>query len=264
MRALCLALALLAVPVAPEPSRAEPSRIETPMLAARVADGALPAVAERLPTEPLVVDLAAKDRQAGRHGGTLRMFIKRTKDVRYLGAYGYARLVGYDEDYRLTPDLLRAVETSPDGRAVTLHLRQGHRWSDGHPFTAEDLRYWWEDVALNETLSPKGPPVEMMVKGALPRFEVLSETAVRYTWSAPNPRFLPALARARPVYISRPAHYMKQFHAEYAEPEALAAAVETANAKRWAKLHNRRDNLYRFDNPDLPVLQPWLNTSKKN
>ncbi|MEM6971876.1 MAG: ABC transporter substrate-binding protein [Pseudomonadota bacterium] len=269
--ALALAVVTLAMPVIPAaadmPGRTPeqpPRLIETEGLKDAVAAGALPPVAERLPDTPLIVDLAGRGREAGRHGGTMRTFVSRAKDVRYISAWGYARLVGYDSRYALVPDLLRAVEESPDGLSITLHLRPGHRWSDGHPFTAEDFRYWWEDVALNEDLSPTGPPVELLSDGEKPVFEVIDQHAVRFTWSKPNPRFLPALAQARPVYIYRPAHYMKEFHAAYGDAEEIAAMVEKAKARNWAQLHNRRDNLYRFDNPELPILQPWRNTSPKN
>ncbi|GMG83797.1 ABC transporter substrate-binding protein [Paralimibaculum aggregatum] len=255
-----LLAALLAAAV---PARAvEP--VETPWFAHQVIEGLLPPVSERLPAEPALADLAARGRVPGVHGGLLRMFIKRAKDVRYMSAYGYARLVGYDAEYRLKPDILRDVTVSEDGREVTLHLRRGHRWSDGHPFTTEDLRYWWEDVANHPALSPKGPPVEMLVEGRPPVVEVVDDVTIRYRWHAPNPRFLPALARARPVYIYRPAHYMKRCHVNYADPAALAGLVARAKARDWAQLHNRIDNLYKFDNPDLPVLQPWVNASQKN
>ena len=265
MRAGVLSAALvLLLAWAPGVPAQMPEPVETPFLADRVAAGELPPAAERLPREPVVADLAARGRTPGRHGGTLRMFVTRAKDVRYLSAYGYARLAGYNHRYEIVPDILRAIETSPDGRAVTLHLRAGHKWSDGDDFTAEDFRYWWEDVARNPALSPKGPPVEMTVDGALPAFEVIDPTTVRYTWPEPNPKFLPALARARPVYIYMPSHYMKRFHADFARGDALAERVEAENARSWAELHSRRDNLYKFDNPDLPVLQPWVNTSPKN
>jgi peptide/nickel transport system substrate-binding protein len=262
--AVLLASLLAALPARGEEGALAPSLVETPIFVERVAAGEMPRVSGRLPAEPLVVDLEAKGRVAGRHGGAVRMFVTRAKDVRYMSAYGYARLVGYDHDYDLVPDLLRDVTTSADGRSVTLHLRRGHRWSDGHPFTTEDFRYWWEDVANNDALSPKGPPVEMLVDGEPPEVEVIDEVTIRYTWPAPNPRFLPALARARPVYIYRPSHYMKDCHADYADPAALAELVEGANARDWAQLHNRIDNLYKFDNPELPVLQPWVNTTEKN
>ena len=240
-----------------------PSR-ETPFLAPAVADGRLPAVNERLPAEPLVVDLESRSRLPGVHGGTLRTFVTRARDVRYMAAWGYARLVGYNEDYELVPDLLRDVEVSADGRDYTLRLRRGHRWSDGAPFTTEDLRYWWEDVAQNAELSPSGVPMELTVDGVLPSVEVIDEVTIRYRWPAPNPRFLPALAQARPIYIYRPAHYLKPFHAAYADPGALAAKVAASAARNWSELHNREDNLYKFDSPDLPVLQPWKNVSETN
>jgi peptide/nickel transport system substrate-binding protein len=261
MRAFGLAVGLLIALAVPA---AGTELIETPSLAERVASGELPPVAERVPQEPLVVDLSASGREAGSPGGTLRMFMTRAKDVRYMAAYGYARLVGYSPQYKLKPDLLRDMTISEDGTSITLHLRRGHKWSDGHPFTTEDFRYWWEDVALNPDLSPGGPPVQMLTDGIKPTVEVIDAVTIKYTWIMPNPLFVPALAMARPVYIYRPAHYMKQFHEKFADPEKLAAAVEQNKARNWAQLHNRRDNLYKFDNPDLPVLQPWFNTSKKN
>ena len=77
---------------------------------------------------------------------------------------------------------------------------------------------------------------------------------MRYSWSKPNPFFLPALAGARPLFIYAPAHYLKQFHERYAEPAELARLVEADRARDWAQLHGRRDDMYRFDNPDLPTL----------
>lgn len=237
--------------------------VETPSLAPQVADGALPPVAERLPDEPLVVDMAAQGRAQGRHGGEIRTLIGAARDVRLAVVYGYARLVGYDARFEIVPDILRAVEVE-DGRVFTFHLRKGHRWSDGAPFTTEDLRYWWEDVANNPDLSPAGPPELMLVDGAPPSVTVIDETTIRYAWNAPNPRFLPALAGARPPFIYRPAHYVKQFHAKYADPDALAALVKASEARNWAALHNQRDDMYKFDDPALPTLQPWMNVTPRN
>ena len=122
-------------------------------------------------------------------------------------------------------DLLKDYHVS-EGRIFTFHLRKGHKWSDGHPFTAEDFRYWWEDVANNESLSPVGPPTVMKVDGEMPEFLVVDDHTVRYTWSKPNPDFLVRLAGASPLYIYRPAHYLKPFHEDYMSPEALGAVVD--------------------------------------
>lgn len=84
---------------------------------------------------------------------------------------------------------------------------------------------------------------------------------MRYSWSAPNPFFLPALAGARPLFIYRAGHYLKQFHARYVDADELQQRVDEGKAKDWAGLHHRKDHQYRFDNPDLPVLQPWRNVT---
>ncbi len=125
-------------------------------------------------------------------------------------------------DLEIVPDILERLDVE-DGRVFTLHLRPGHKWSDGHPFTSEDFRYWFEDVAGNKELSMAGLPVVMMPHGEPPRFEVLDRETVRYTWERPNPLFLPALAGASPLFIYAPAHYLKQFHKKYADKEKLAA-----------------------------------------
>ena len=234
--------------------------VETPIFAADVAAGKLEAVADRLPRAPSVVKMEG-ERRPGRHGGDLRMLVGRAKDVRMLVVYGYARLMVYDTNYELKPDILEAIEVE-DGRIFTMKLRPGHKWSDGEPFTAEDFRYYWEDVANNPELSPAGPPRDLLVGSEKPRFEVVDETTVRYSWSRPNPFFLPRLAGAAPLFIYRPSHYLKRFHIRFADAKALDEAVKASGRRNWASLHNRKDNMYKFDNPELPTLQPWVNTSR--
>ncbi len=80
---------------------------ESSFWAQEVASGSMPPVTERMPLDPLVVDLKAKGRAYGEQGGTLRTLVSRSKDVRQMVVYGYARLVGYDHNYELYPDILR-------------------------------------------------------------------------------------------------------------------------------------------------------------
>jgi peptide/nickel transport system substrate-binding protein len=228
---------------------------EVPALAEQVAAGKLPPVAERLPQVPLVEPQTA-DRVLGKHGGDLDMLVGRAKDSRLFAVYGYARLVVWNTSFELEPDILQSVAIE-DGRVFTLKLRPGHRWSDGHAFTAEDFRYWWEDVANNPDLTPTGAPIQLLVEGEGPTVTFPDETTVIYEWSKPNPFFLPALAGATPLYIYRPAHYMKQFHEKYADPAQLQAAIDDEGKDGWAPLHNAKDNLYNMDNPALPTLEPW-------
>jgi peptide/nickel transport system substrate-binding protein len=234
---------------------------EIPMLRPAVQSGDLPPMAERLPKTPLKLDFETTGRSIGRHGGEIDILMGRAKDIRMVTVYGYARLVGYDRNLMLKPDILETVDVR-ESRIFTLTLREGHKWSDGHPFTAEDFRYFWEDVALNENLKRGGPPTDMMPGGQAPTFEIIDERTVRYTWPVPNPLFLSALAGARPLEIMMPAHYLRQYHEKYADADTLAAMVEDASVKDWASLHTRMARSYRPENPALPTLQPWRNTTK--
>ncbi len=259
MKSLMLLIGLGAAFVGATAHAAEP--VETPYFATRVAEGSLPPVAERLPDEPYVVEFSG-GRSVGLHGGDLNMLIPRSRYLRHMVVYSYARLIGYDEEYNFQPDLAKDL-TVEDGRIFTFTLRRGHKWSDGHPFTSEDFRYWWEDIVLNTKLNPGGIPSYMQVDGEIPTVEFPDDVTIRFSWPKPNPHFLPRIAAASPLFIYRPAHYLRQFHEKYADPDDLAKKVEASRRPSWASLHNRRDRMYRFDNVKQPTLQPWKNRTKK-
>ena len=235
--------------------------LETPMFEAAVAAGKLPPVKKRLPEEPFLLKTGQQGFQPGKHGGSLKLLMGRKKDTRQLVVYGYARLVGYDKNFNFVPDILKKFEVK-HGRIFTLHLRKGHRWSDGHPFTSEDFRYYFEDVATNKKIANESLPQVMLVEGKPPLFEVLDKHTVRYTWHKPNPFILPRLAGARPIYLYRPAHYLKKFHIKYTPLRALEVLVKKAKKRNWVALHYIVGQQYKNVNPELPSLQPWVLVTK--
>ena len=260
-RALIAAAVVLAWAFVPA-SAARPAKLLEPFfLDDPVAAGDLPPVRERVPETPSIVTLNGTGQSLGRYGGDLRLLMGKPKDVRMMMVYGYARLVAYNTRREIVSDIVERLDVR-EGREFTLRLRKGHRWSDGHPFTAEDFRYYWEDVAGNAELSPFGLTKVLLIDGEPPRFEVLDKTTVRYTWSRPNPYFMPALAAAAPLFIYRPAHYLKRFHVRYTDPAMLRRQVRDAGMRNWAVLHASKDRQYRSDSPRLPTLQPWVNTTR--
>jgi peptide/nickel transport system substrate-binding protein len=215
------------------------------------------AVAEP-PDEPRVLtDIP----ELGKPGGELRSLIGRARDTRLLHVFGHARLIGYNPDLSLAPDILASYDVQ-QGRVFTFRLRRGHRWSDGHPFTSEDFRFYWQDIASDAALLPSGPPIQLLVDGETPKVEILDELTVRYSWTRPNPLFVPALAAASAVEIYRPAHYLKQFHERYADPATLARLVKVTRSRDWTQLFLRMDRLEDSDNPAMPTLQPWMQTTE--
>ncbi|HVT50257.1 MAG TPA: ABC transporter substrate-binding protein [Dongiaceae bacterium] len=257
MRKLWIGIAVALGLVAGATVAAADTYISPPYFQKDEQDGKLPPVSERLPEHPAV----AQPEKIGQYGGELHTLLASARDTRIISSYSYARLVAYDRTYKLVPDILESFEDKDD-KVFTFHLRKGMKWSDGEPFTADDFRYWWEDVANNHDLSPSGPPKELVVNGKPPKVEFLDETTIRFTWDAPNADFLPALAGAAPLYIYRPAHYLKEFHQKYADPAKLAELVKKQGQPSWAALHNRMDNMGRNDNPALPTLDPWILRTK--
>jgi len=253
------ALALLGSTMLPAIGRA--ADLEPPYFKSIVESGELPPLAERLPASPRVVNVAAMGREPGQYGGVVRQLIGGQKDIRLMTINGYARLVGFDEKLNFQPDILESYD-SVEERIFTLKIRSGHKWSDGTPLTSEDFRYMWEDVLSNDDLSPGGFSPALMVGGKAAVFEVVDEFTLRYSWDAPNPDFLPVLAAAQPVSLVLPAAYMKQYHAKYQDEEKLKQLVKKNKAKNWTALHTRMARQYRPENPDLPTLDPWRNTTK--
>jgi peptide/nickel transport system substrate-binding protein len=251
-------LGLLASVALARPLRADD--LEPPYLRERLSSGELPPLAERLPKVPRVINLEAMGRVPGRHGGDIRTLIGGQRDIRLMTLYGYSRLVGYDEKLVLQPDILERYDSVED-RIFTFRIREGHKWSDGSPFTAEDFRYAWEDIQLNEDLSPGGLSTYLLSNGKPPVFEIIDPLTVRYSWESPNPDFLPRIAAAQPLNMAMPAAYLKQFHKKYQTEEKLEELVKKNKVKKWTVLHTRMSRTYRPENPDLPTLDPWRNTT---
>jgi peptide/nickel transport system substrate-binding protein len=235
--------------------------IETEMLKDKVSKGELPPVEQRLPQHPMVVDLAAMGKEPGRDGGTVRMIIGGQRNISLMTVSGYARLVRYDDKLQLQPDILESFDVQ-EGRIFTFHLRPGHKWSDGEPLTPEDFRYALEDVQLNDDLTKGVISPYLLVNGKPPKFEIIDPLTVRYTWDAPNPDFLPQIAAPQALSMVMPAHYLKQFHKKYQDEDKLKELIKANKEKKWTGLHINKSRQYRPENPDLPTLDPWRNTTK--
>ena len=244
-------LALLATAVLPRAAYAE-----APLFEADVASGALPPMALRVPENPRVIDLPGMGRQTGRPGGTIRMLVGGQRDIRLIPINSYSRLVGYSENLQLLPDILADVE-AVENQKYTLHLRKGHRWSDGNPFTAADFKYAWDDVINNTELYRGGPPVDLMSNGQVCTFTVIDEFTVQYGFVSAMPDFLPKLAAPLPLMLFMPQAYMRGFHANYQTQEKLAELIEVNRVDDWQGLHQKMSRTNRPENPDLPTLEAW-------
>ena len=209
---------------------------EAPMLAARVEAGELPPVAERLPMEPVVVEpLDAIGSYGGELAGPATSPTCCGWDVSEMVMQ---KLFTIDTDLQsIIPNIARGYEMSEDLTQLTIHLREGHKWSDGHPFTSEDFRFWFEDVLWHDEVT-SGRPGEWRPGGEKPLLEIIDATSLRYTFAAPHPSMIVRMASNPRHRGFRAAHYFKQFHIDH-NPDADALAAE-AGFDGWAQLLNAR------------------------
>ena len=232
---------------------------EAPMLAERVAAGELPSVEERLPAQPIVVQPLEA---VGEYGGELAGPSTNPTCCGWDALeMRLQKLLTIDTDLTtIIPNIAQAFEISDDQTTYTIHLREGHKWSDGEPFTTEDFRFYFEDVLGNTDLSPV-PGGPWAVGGELPEFEVIDETTVRYTYAEPYPSLVVALGSEVGNRGFRPAHYFKQFHIDYND-EANALADEL-RFDGWVQMFNARGNPYTFTwnlGSETDPYAPTLNT----
>src|SRR6185503_7858450 len=244
---------------------------EAPQLAELVKAGKLPAVAERIGQDPLVVKPL---REIGKYGGTWRRGFTGAFDTSngHRAAQNDKLLYWDYTGTKLVPNIARGWEVSPDGRVTTLQLRRGMKWSDGHPFTADDVVFWFEDVYQNKELVPT-PLTVMTINGKPIAIKKVDAATVQFV--APDPYYALPIVLASVWGIGHharfgrdalggfaPAHYMKQFHPKYASKADIDKKVAEVNVNSWVTLFKNRNNS--CVNPDLPVVTPWKTTSPIN
>lgn len=211
-----------------------------PMFDAAVSSGALPAVDDRLPSEPLVQDVTES---IGSYGGTLRRGFLGPSDHNNYTRVVYDALVRHAPDGgQVVPHVAKGWEFNEDFSEWTINLRAGMKWSDGAPFGADDIMFWYNSILGNSELIPSAPLWMQNPDGSVAKVEKLSDTAVRWLFDQPNTAFLLALAgldgadKSIQNLVFAPAHYLEQFHSDFANADELAAKVSAAGFDVWTQL----------------------------
>jgi peptide/nickel transport system substrate-binding protein len=233
---------------------------QAPELDALVASGALPAVAERLGAEPRVI---VPVEQVGTYGGTFRGGMVGGNDRNMLFTYfGYEPLLAWDADWsgQVVPNIATGYTASADSKSFTFTLREGMKWSDGSPFTADDVAFFIEDILPDAKLFPSKPGW-LTVEGELPTISVASPTEFTISWTKPNGLFIINAASVYGVQLALlNKAYCSQFLPKY-NPDADAQA-KAAGAADWSERMVSMcgigiEAIERWRNPERPTLEAW-------
>ena len=243
----------------PASAAAQPAKYkEAPMLAEQVKAGKLPPVDRRLPENPLVVPVVER---TGQYGGVWRRAFLGPADFNNYVRVVYDALVRFSPDgAKIEPKIAAGWESSPDFKAWTIKLRKGARWSDGAPFTADDIRFWYKDVLLNKDLMPVVPGWMRNGDGTPASVGKVDAQTIRFTYKQPATLFLTALANEdggdRTYALFLPAHYLKRFHPAHAKKDEVDKLVQAAGFKTWTELFAARNAP--FENPERPTMAAWV------
>lgn len=235
---------------------------EAPALAELVQQGKLPPVDERLPAEPLVVQAA----EVGMYGGTWRMGMRGgTDDPSLYRIVTYENLVRWSPAWdTIVPNLAVKWEVNADATEYVFHLREGVKWSDGVPFTADDLVFWYEDVVLNTDLTKS---VQNWLKsgGEVAQFEKVDDYTVKFTFAKSNGLFLQYMAApdARSMTFV-PKHFAMQYHVKYAEAAKLEQLLKDGGYASWIDLFTAKvvqwdgGGMGPYSVAERPTLAAWM------
>lgn len=193
----------------------------------------LPPLADRLPSEPLVV---VPYTAIGQYGGVLRMTSNAGEsgdsDVLSVRNVNMVRIA--DDLKTIVPNVAKSWSWNDDFTELTFTLREGHKWSDGQPFTSEDVAFWFEDIILNEEMFPNTQS-RWVFNGEKPHVEVIDDLTVKFVFPVAVPNIINRFAVTW-IQPFLPKHFFKDMHIKY-NPQANDLAKEKG-FENWTQLVN--------------------------
>ena len=216
------------------------------MLGALVRTGKLPPVGERLPENPLVV---VPVDEIGRYGGELRRALSgEIAETAGVTKTLNENLMGYERPIAnsIQLNLAESIKFQDENRKALIRIRPGVKWSDGHPFTVDDILFWYNDVALDDQAREDRdvfPPIEWIIGGAPASFEKIDDTTLIISARKPLGRLVVDLCEDRIAY---PKHFWARYHPRY-NPEAT-----------YEDFRSRTKEHLRIYTPGVPTLSAWM------
>ncbi|WP_371228516.1 ABC transporter substrate-binding protein [Roseovarius sp. 2305UL8-3] len=188
-----------------------------------VGNGDLAPVAERLPSEPLVV---VPYDSVGQYGGVLNVLSNATEaGTSDFLSVRHVNLVRYSDDLQtIVPNIAKSWEWNDDFTQLTFTLRAGHKWSDGAPFTSADVAFWYDNLMMDTNIFEK-PKDYVLVGGERMTVETPDDVTVVFNLPAPKPGLLTHFATSYAQGF-QPKHFLGQFHPDInADADSLAQGM---------------------------------------
>ncbi|MFC5756676.1 MULTISPECIES: ABC transporter substrate-binding protein [unclassified Rhizobium] len=236
---------------------------EADILKDKVASGALPALKDRLPENPLVIKPVES---VGKYGGDWNMALVGGGSLSMLFRYqAYEPLLRYTPDWSgVTLNVAEAFDGNADSTEYTIRLRKGMKWSDGQPYTTADVKFWYDTILTDKRVAVNGQG-HWKTAGKPAKLEVIDEQTFKVIFAKPNGMFPLQVAWANNDHTTRcPKHYLEQFHIDY-NPKADELAKERGFESWIAAFQSasgfQDDNAFFLNSSKKPCLHAWMFTT---
>jgi peptide/nickel transport system substrate-binding protein len=167
--------------------------------------------------------------------------------------YGHSPVRWLRDGLEIGPGLVERWESNEDASSWIFYFRKGLKWSDGHPWSVDDVMFWWEDEVKVNDLKELPPDETRSGNNTLATFTKLDDTTLQLTFDAPSPLTLDRMA----MWVKRdpaggggrwmdPKHYLAPYHIKY-----NADLDPTRWVDDYLKMREHRLN------PDCPVMTGW-------
>jgi len=233
-----------------------------------VADGKLPPVAERLPKEPQVYLTSGMKDGIGVYGDVWRGFSAcptagynqmagttmgwfgiDSYTIQYQALVKTGPLYRADQDIQPMPETAKSWEWSADGKQLTMHLIEGAKWSDGVPFTADDVLFTWEGYILDDNVNANKHIDAWTWNGQPAKLEKVDDFTIRFTFPVSKP-FDAFYLMNEGNFTVMPAHQLEPLHPKWSTADPKPTYQDFANALPPDKL-------------PLVTMGPWVVTEYK-
>jgi len=218
----------------------------------------LPAVEDRLPvaSDIMVEDVA----EVGKYFDSITM-LQAGSSKWNPGKPTEEALFRFKTDGTVEPNVAKGYDVNEDATVWTIYLREGMKWSDGEPFTAEDCRFFYEDVlqtgftgkSVWEAVKAADENGEMQVA----TLEVIDDYTFTMTFVSSKPEFLRELA-INGKWFFCPKHYLEEYVEKFKtlDADAANAYAQELGYSDMAALGNSLTYYY-WIVPGRPTLRAW-------
>lgn len=240
---------------------------EAPALAKLVSEGKLPKLEERLPAAKDIMVEDVVD-EIGEYGGDWKMPWNGVADKWGIGQPTEEALFRFNkEGNKVEPNVAKSYEVNADSTVFTIHLREGMKWSDGVPFTADDVLFYWEHMLTKETFGKKIYDAYYSVDPAtgdraLAEVKKVDDYTFTVTHKYPSVLFLERVAIDNKWFFA-PAHFHKTIL-----PEFVGDAKTLEITKEWGyedpKTFLMETGYTDWLHYQIPTLRAWVPTNDPN